>query len=83
MAKLRNSVFIPVRLSITKEEHLKRIVQPERRARWKSIDPREADDHGPMLSITHPNLLELDITTLAPENVAEKISGHIEKLGLL
>jgi DUF438 domain-containing protein len=83
MAHLRNSIFIPVRLSITKEKHLKRIVQQERRARWKSIDPREADDHGPMLSITHPNLLELDITTLAPENAAEAIAKHIEKIGQL
>lgn len=83
MATLRNSIFIPIKLSITKEEHLKRIVQPERRERWKSIDPREADDHGPLLSITHPNLLELDISDLRPENTAEKIAGHIKKLSAL
>ena len=83
MATLRNSIFIPVRLSITKEEHLKRIVQPGRRDRWKSIDPTEAEDNGPLLSITHPNLLELDVTNLTPENAAEKIAGHIKKLGPL
>jgi hypothetical protein len=37
----RGSIFIPVKLSISQEEHLRRITQPSRRQRLKSIDPSD------------------------------------------
>lgn len=80
MAEMRNSLFVPVQLQITKEKHLKRLTRPERRARWKSINPNDAEDHEPLLSITHPNFLELEISSLSAENVARVIMNHINRL---
>lgn len=79
MAKSRGSTFIPVKFEITKDEHLIRLTKPERRTRWKSIDPQEAEDNGPLLSIHHANLLALEISDLSPDMVAEKIMEHINK----
>jgi DUF438 domain-containing protein len=73
MAEARGSKFIPVRLVISEEEHLKRITQPERRNRWKSIDPEEVYDQRPLLKIEHQNYLELDVSTLKAEEAAEFI----------
>lgn len=80
MANSRGSMFIPVKLEISKDEHLKRLTKPERRNRWKSIDPQDAEDNGPLLSIHHPNLLVLEISNLIPDIVAEKIMEHINKV---
>ncbi len=63
-----------------KEEHLKRLTQPERRARWKSIDPSDAEDNGPLISISHPNLLELNISNLSLDGAAEAIMNHVINL---
>lgn len=79
-AVARGSLFVPVKLNLAKEEHLKRLTRPERRARWKSIDPQEAEDHGPLLPIAHPNLLELDISSLSPEGAATEITNHIRRV---
>ena len=80
IAAIRNSLFIPVQLQITKEEHLKRLTRPERKERWKSIDPKDAEDHGASIMISHPNLLKLDISKLTSTAAAEAIIDHIEKL---
>lgn len=80
MAATRGSVFVPVRLSLEKEEHLKRVTQPERRARWKSIDPQDVYDQTPLLQINDPNLLELDVTRLPAQEAAELILEHINKV---
>jgi hypothetical protein len=77
MAKARGSIFIPVKFGITKDEHLNRLTKPERRDRWKSIDPRDAEDNDPLLSIQHSNLLILEISDLEPDIVAEKIIKHV------
>jgi len=82
MAYLRGSLFVPIRLVVTEEEHLKRLVQPERRARWKSTDPQGVYDQTPLLSIAHPNLLKLDISNLSPESAAGEIVKHIKRLTL-
>jgi hypothetical protein len=70
MAESRGSEFYPVRLNITKEEHLKRITRPERLKRWKSIDP---EDNGLQLVISHPNYLELEVSNLSAVESARKI----------
>lgn len=80
MAAHRDSIFIPVKLSITDEEHLRRVTQPDRRLRWKSIDHREVYDQKPLLKIEDPHLLELDVSNLSPQVAAEKIFTHIRKL---
>lgn len=80
MAKSRGGAFIPVKFEITKDEHLIRLTNRKRRDRWKSIDPQDAEDNGPLLSIHHPNLLVLEISELNPDIVAEKIMEHINKV---
>ena len=77
MAETRGSLFIPVQLQISKEEHLKRLTRPERRTRWKSIDPSDAEDNGPLISISHPNLLALNVNDLSPTDAADSIMNHI------
>ena len=73
MVETRGSLFIPV-------QHLKPLTQPERRVRWKSIDPADAADHGPLISISHPNLLELNVSNLNPTDAADSIMNHIKIL---
>jgi Cdc6-like AAA superfamily ATPase len=80
MAQARGSLFIPVQLKISKEEHLRRLTRLERRERWKSIDPSDAEDNGPLISISHPNLFSLDVSNLSLEDAAEAIMNHINEL---
>jgi tRNA uridine 5-carbamoylmethylation protein Kti12 len=82
MAETRGSLFIPVRLLIDQDEHLRRVVNPKRRERWKSIDPEDVYDETPLLSITHPNLLALNVSNLNSEDSAQAIMNHINELRL-
>ena len=80
MAEARGSLFIPVKLEITKEEHLKRLTRPERIERWKSINPSDAEDNGSLISISHPNLFSLDVSNLSQKDAADAIMNHIKRL---
>lgn len=80
LTEIRNSLFIPIRLLISPEEHLKRVTQPERRLRWKSVDSNEVYDNTPLLKIEDPNFLELDVSKLSANLAAEQILEHIRKL---
>lgn len=73
MAEARGSKFIPIRLVIAEEEHLKRLTQLDRGERWKSVDPEEVNDQTPLLNIEHQNYLKLDVSTLKAEGAAEFI----------
>jgi hypothetical protein len=78
-AEQKKAVFVPVRLSCSVEEMEKRIVQPDRKARMKETNPespkRNAENHT-VLSVDHPNLLNLDVTNLTPGNAAAAILNH-------
>ena len=76
MALKRKSGFFPIKLLISYEENLKRITQISRRERWKSIDPKHADPANPLINITHPHLLELDVTSINPVEAAKVIHAH-------
>jgi len=80
MAETRGSLFVPVRLLINQSEHLKRVINPSRRERWKSIDPQDVYDETPLLPIIHPHLLELDVSNLSANEAAKKITNHIKSL---
>ena len=80
MALKRGSLFIPVKLLISEEEHLKRITEPSRRCRWKSIDPQDVYQTEPLIAIKHPHLFELDISQFSAAQVAQKILKNIQKL---
>jgi len=79
MAEAREALFVPVRLIIDPVEHKSRIVSSERKDRYKETNPDAparyaAEDR--LIEITHPNLLELDVTSLNPEEAAKKIITH-------
>lgn len=81
MAEKRGSLFIPVQIEITKEEHLKRLTREERRERWKSIDPQHVEANWQLISISHPNLLKLDVSKLTAESAAKEVIKHAESVG--
>lgn len=80
MAEKRDSLFVPVRLLISEEEHLKRISHHSRRERWKSIDPNDVYDKNPLLKIEHPHYFELDVSDLTPMDASERILDHVKRL---
>ncbi len=80
MAYKRQSVFVPVKLVISKEENLKRITQDSRRERWKSIDPQDVYLKEPLITIQHTNLLELNVSELSQNQAAKRILQHMHKL---
>ncbi|MCC8368775.1 MAG: hypothetical protein LN573_01645 [Rickettsia endosymbiont of Oxypoda opaca] len=77
MAVKRNSLFIPIKLLISFEENNKRIQNPERAERYKSL---RIEQDLPLINISHPHLLELDVSTLSASKAAEKILEHVKKL---
>ena len=78
VAETRGSLFIPVRLLIDQDEHLRRVTNISRRDRWKSIDPQDVYDETPLLSISHRNLLELNVSNLSVEGAAEAVMSHVK-----
>lgn len=80
LCEKRGSLFVPIRLLISEEEHLKRVTNPSRRNRWKSIDPNDVYDNKPLLKIEHPHYFELDVSNLSAEKSSEKILEHVKKL---
>lgn len=81
-AEARGSIFVPVKLLINQDEHLRRVTNPNRRDRWKSIDPQDVYDETPLLFISHPNLFSLNVSNLSLEDAAKAIMNHINELRL-
>ncbi|OJU73519.1 MAG: hypothetical protein BGO07_02785 [Alphaproteobacteria bacterium 40-19] len=80
MSGKRGSLFIPVKLSINQDEHLRRVTNPKRRERWKSIDPKHVYDKTPLLYFTDQNLLELEVSRLSAKESAQRIMNHVNRL---
>ena len=81
-AKERAANFVPVRLYCALEENKKRIIQPERAGLCKEADTKFAEQHhsnDTIIQISHPNLLDLDNTALAPDQAAAIILKHAQK----
>lgn len=71
---------MPASLLINQDAHLQRVTNPTRRNRWKSIDLKYVYDETPLLSIAHPNFLELNVSRLSPEDAVNTIMSHIQLL---
>ena len=79
VAQARGASFVPVRLLCDLEEHLSRVVRPERRKRMKGVDPDEARDkhaNHKLFVPDHANTLTLNVTGLTPEIAAQTILEH-------
>lgn len=82
IAEARKAILVPVRLLCSREEHLKRITNPDRKARYKAMNAEEMAirlDTIEVLKPDHPHLLELDITSMTPHDAASKILHHINQ----
>lgn len=83
MAKARQAVLVPVVLTLSVEEHKKRIVSDERRARFKETDPEGPEKYAKaqnMLIPDHPNLLTLNVSDLSPTESVAAIRHHMQTL---
>lgn len=76
IAKKRHAIFVPVKLTISREEHLKRIQNRDRLKRFKSIDPDDVNDNVGLINIKHDNLIEIDVSALEASAASEKILRH-------
>lgn len=65
--------FIPVKLTLSPEENLKRIKSIERVKMHKSVNPDSLELDKNLINISHPNLLELDVTNMPAKDAAAKI----------
>jgi dephospho-CoA kinase len=73
MAERRGSLFVPIRLHLSKEENARRIQMPERALRFKAAQIDERAYQHSLIPVSHPNLMDIDINHLAAEAVAQKI----------
>lgn len=73
MALQRGSLFVPIKLLISEEENKRRIANPERALRYKSLS---IEGNSELINISHPHLLELDVSDLSAVAAAEKILEH-------
>jgi hypothetical protein len=80
VATARNSVFVPVKLLISQEENIKRIQNIDRQNCYKSRDVKDTDPEQKLLQFSHPNLLEVDVTTLTACEAANIILEYVSIL---
>lgn len=79
----RRAAFLPVRLLCSEEELRRRIVMPERRERMKLSDAERISQfcrEEAVLKPDHPNLFELDVTSIAADEAAQIILKQAEKI---
>jgi hypothetical protein len=80
LADRRSSTFVPVRLLCDVEELCRRIVSPERRLLMKAVDAGWIRRRFKTEEVLDPGLastLTLDITSLPPEEAADRILAHL------
>ncbi len=87
IATQRESLFVPIILTIQQDEHIKRLTHQERKKYFKltnvnSIDPEHNPRmHSGLIQLDHVNRLTLDVTLLTPQEAAKAITDHINKIG--
>ena len=83
LADARGSCFVPVRMTVTGDELLRRMTQPERAARMKLTNAdlaRRTFLIQPLFVPQHAHTLELDVTQLPPPAAASQIVEHAFQL---
>jgi hypothetical protein len=83
LARDRNALFLPVRLMISPDELSRRVVSLDRAEHFKETDPDAALKKAHEREVFEPhgfNYLEIEITALAPEEVAERIISNVDLL---
>jgi dephospho-CoA kinase len=80
MAEQRGSLFVPIRLHLSREENARRIQMPERALRHKTTQIDERAYQQSLISVNHPNMMDIDVNHLTAESVAQKIMESTEQL---
>jgi hypothetical protein len=83
LAIRRGARFAPIVLSCEEGENMRRVGRPDRQANMKHTDVGSALERRrtiPLLSVAHPNRLDLDTTTEPPERTAAAIIAHMQRL---
>jgi len=83
LAHARRSHYVPVRLHCELDEHLRRVVRPDRAERMKWTDAgavRSYSAGAPLIELPDPALLDLDITHLPADDAAAAILVHVEAI---
>ncbi len=78
LAKERKSIFVPVRLMVSKEERARRIVSEAREKHHKTRAVEHVYGEKILMSLSHPHLLNLDVTNLSAQAAAHKIQNHVK-----
>lgn len=76
LARDRNALFLPVRLTISPDELARRVVSPGRAERFKETDPDAARKKAQEREVFKPqgfDFLETDVTALTAEETAKRI----------
>lgn len=79
-AEIRGSLFVPIIFHIELEEHHKRVSTPERRLRFKQTEISEECLNSFLIKISHPNLKQIDVTSLAAGEVAKQLYAWAQHL---
>ena len=85
IAVARNASFLPVRLTVAREENKRRVATLDRAARLKEIDPDALEAKiasRKLLRPDHTHLIELDVTHLTPAQAAHSIYDRLNALVL-
>lgn len=82
LAEARRSAYVPVLLRCDTEELERRIVTPERHERLKWVDPvglRGLVERSKLVDVSpFEHALELEVTTMPPQEAAAAIADHLE-----
>tara|TARA_Y100001934_G_scaffold195618_1_gene230652 strand:- start:995 stop:1564 length:570 start_codon:yes stop_codon:yes gene_type:complete len=79
----RGGVFVPIALDCEREENKKRASSEERQKSFKLADTDILEkylDEETIYNPDHPNFLKIDVTTLNPNEVVDRIIDHIKSL---
>jgi hypothetical protein len=82
LARHRNALFLPVRLTISPVELVRRVVSPGRAERFKETDPKGSLTKAQNREVLNPpgyTLLEVDVTEATAEEVAGNILANLTK----
>jgi Fe-S-cluster formation regulator IscX/YfhJ len=82
IAAKRGGIYVPVLLSCDLEEHQRRVVQPDRAANYKDINPDTpviSRERGSIKLENDPHCIMLDVTRLSPDRSASII---LEQTGM-
>ncbi len=83
VAATRHSHYVPVRLACDIDEHLRRVVRPDRadRMKWQDADGvARYRARAELIEIDHPALLDLDVTHRSATDSALAVLEHLERL---